>query len=147
MSATEYKAVLADLAGKTAKMTVHSDTDAHAAVLVNQLVAKSDASWIGLEKYETLTVDDATYTNYRASGKPTADSTVKDMGALFYAVQSRRQQLRVTIPSVVASLLSPTNKKIGTDPIAGVGNLIDEEGVATTAFVRGKFVWNNKRKS
>lgn len=146
-TANTYRGIVADVNGGRSKVTVHSDTDAHAAALLNALMDKCDASWVGLEKEETLTVDSGTYTNFQASGKPVAGCTVKDMGQLFYGVQSRRQVLKVTIPAVVSTLLSPTNKRIGTDPIAGVGNLIDEEGVATTSFVRGKFAWNNKRKS
>ena len=142
---TKYGAEFADANGRAATMHFYSDTDEHAAAIANAFAAKSDATWAGLTKAETLTVDAGTYTNYRASGKPAAGSTVKDQGWLFYGVQSRRQTLRITIPAVLPALLASTKKTIGTDPCSAVGKLIDEEAVVTTSFVRGKYHWGKRK--
>lgn len=145
MAASEYKAQFLDENGRSGDLTLHASSDADAAAVVNALAAQSDASWVGLQKIELVTVDDQTYTYYRKSGRPVAGCCVQDQGQLFYAVQSRHQCLKVTIPAVVATLLSPTTKRIGTDPITGVGKLIDEEGVSVSAFARGRYNWGKRK--
>lgn len=141
----QFAAAFADVHGRTAGMHFNASGPDNAAALANAFAGKSDASWVGLQKIESVAVDSGTFTNYRAGGKPVAGCDVRDQGYLFYGVQSRRQTLRITIPCVVAALLASTKKKIGADPVAGVGKLVDEEAVTTTSFVRGIYHWGKRK--
>ena len=144
-TATNYGALFVDANGRSATMHFNTDTDEHAAAIANAFAGKSTATWAALEKKDSLTVDSGTYPNYRASDKPTAGCSIKDQGWLFYGLQSRRHTLRITVPAVLDTLLSPTKKTIGADPCSAVGKLVDQEAVVTTMFVRGKYHWGTRK--
>lgn len=141
----EYAAKFVDINGRSAKMRFHANNDLDAAIVANALAAKSNASWVGLQKFESITVDSGVYTNYQDAAKPVAGSTVRSQGVLHYAVQSRQQELKVTIPAVQEAVLSSSSPTTGTDPANGVGRLVDEEGVAVSGFNRGKFQWGKRK--
>lgn len=141
----EYRGVFVDASGREATPIFHAANDNDAAILCNAMAGQSDASWVGLQKVEDLTVDSGTYSAFKASGKPTSDSTVRSQGNLFFEVSNPRDLVKVTIPAVQESLLSSLIKTIGTDPISGVGKVFDVAGNATTAFKRGKFKWAHRK--
>lgn len=141
----KYRMRMVDENGREAQPEFNAVDDIEACLVADKIAASSTASWTGIQALEDLAVDDGTYTNYNDGAKPVAGSTVRSQGKLHYGVQTRQQELKVTIPAVVESLLSSASPTIGTDPIAGVGKLIDEEGVVTTSFNRGKFDWGKRK--
>lgn len=141
----QFAARFKDDGGKFADMHFHAQSAADAVLVASDLAAKSDASWTALFEITDLTVDSGTYTEFNNGAKPAAGSTVRAQGELHYGVQTPQQELILSIPAVKSNVLSPLIKKTGTDPIAAVGVLLDEEGVATTSFNKGLYRWKRRK--
>lgn len=140
-----YIQTFIDSQGLNDKMHFNANSDADAIALCNDFAAKSDASWTSLQAVSDLAVDAGTYPNYADAAKPVAGITVRQQGELIYGVQSPQQHLIVSIPAVDPTYLSPIIKTAATDPGVGVGKLVDEEGVAVSVFIKGKYRWRKRK--